>query len=230
MSEQSFDVVGIYDADKQTEDFFLFTGIDTMRAFVGLDGGEISEIVLRIPDPARLEPTLARLRAAAPGLEVKSWKKIALFLATTDAFMGNFIFIWMGVVFALMAIGIVNTQLMAVFERTHEFGLLGALGMKPRQVLLLVAIEGVFLIGAGVAVGLILASATLLALHGGIDLSRFAAGLEMFQSGEVIRPGFDLPAMAGFSLAIWGLGVLVALWPARRAARLAPVEAMRHAT
>jgi len=81
-----------------------------------------------------------------------------------------------------------------------------------------------------VVLGVALAVATILGLSGGVDLSGFAAGLEMFQSGEVIYPGFDVARMVGFSAAIWGLGVLVALWPARRAARLSPVEAMRQAT
>ncbi len=230
MSEQSFDVVGLYDADKATEDFYLFTGRTTMSNFIGLKNGEIAEITFTIAKNAQLESVVARLAQAAPDLEVRSWKKIALFLATTDAFMSNFIFIWLGVVFALMAIGIVNTQLMAVFERTHEFGLLRALGMKPRQVLLLVTLEGMLLIGAGVLLGVALAVATILGLSGGVDLSRFAAGLEMFQSGQVIYPGFDVARMAAFSAAIWGLGVLVALWPAARAASLSPVEAMRHET
>ena len=230
MSEQSFDVVGLYDADSETEKFFGFTGLDTMRAFLGLKGGEISEIVLAIPDDARLDATIAAVAEAAPDLDVRSWKKISLFLATTDAFMDNFIFIWLGVVFSLMAIGIANTQLMAVFERTHEFGLLRALGMKPRQVLVLVTLEGIFLIGAGVALGLVLASLTIWGLSGGVDLSAFGQGLELFQSGEVIYPGFDPARMSVFSAAIWALGVLVALWPAARAARLSPVEAMRQAT
>ncbi len=230
MSEQSFDVVGIYDADTATEDFRLFTGIAAMRGFVGLGEGEISGIVLAVPDEAAIAPVVARLAGAAPGLDVRPWNEIELFLATTDAFMGSFLFIWLGVVFALMAIGIVNTQLMAVFERSYEFGLLRALGMKPRQVLLLVTLEGAFLIGGGVLAGAALAVLTILALSGGVDLSGFAAGLEMFQSGQVIHPGFDPSAMLKFSLAIWALGVLVALWPARRAARLAPVEAMRQAS
>ncbi|HHB81738.1 MAG TPA: ABC transporter permease, partial [Aliiroseovarius sp.] len=189
MSEQSFDVVGIYDADKATEDFYLFTGSDTMRSFVGLTGGEVAEITFQVAEQADPTAQAARLSAAAPELDIRPWQKIALFLATTDAFMGNFIFIWLGVVFSLMAIGIVNTQLMAVFERTHEFGLLRALGMKPRQVLLLVTLEGILLLGAGVLLLATLAVATILALYGGVDLSGFAAGLEMFQSGQVIYPG-----------------------------------------
>ncbi|HGG06105.1 MAG TPA: ABC transporter permease [Aliiroseovarius sp.] len=229
MSEQSFDIVGLYDADKATEEFYAFTGRVAMQDFVGV-GDEIAEIVFNIPLDQDLDPVVADLAQAAPDLDVRSWKKLALFLATTDSFMQNFVFIWLGVVFSLMAIGIVNTQLMAVFERTHEFGLLRALGMKPRQVLLLVTLEGVFLIGFGVVLGILLALATIWGLSGGVDLSGFAEGLELFQSGSVIYPGFDPVRFAIFSVTIWILGVLVALWPAGRAARLSPVEAMRQVT
>jgi ABC-type lipoprotein release transport system permease subunit len=229
LSEQSFTVVGLFDADKSTEDFNGFTGLDSARTFVGLRT-EIAQIVFAIPEDELLEPTIAALTAAAPDLDVRSWKKLSLFLATTDSFMQNFIYIWLGVVFSLMAIGIVNTQLMAVFERTHEFGLLQAMGIRPRQVLLLVALESMLLIGFGVLLGMGLAALTILSLADGLDLSAFAEGLEMFQGGQILFPEFDLASFFGFSLMIWLLGILVALWPARRASKLSPVEAMRQAT
>ena len=229
LSEQSFDVVGLFDADKATEDFFIFTGRKAAQTFVGLND-EIAQIVFKIPDEDALEPTVANLTSAAPDLDVRSWRELSLFLALTDTFMKTFIYIWLGVVFSLMAIGIVNTQLMAVFERTHEFGLLRALGMKPRQVLLLVALESAFLIGFGVLIGMLMAVAAILPLSDGLDLSGFAAGLEMVQAGQVLYPELDGASFALFSTLIWILGILVALWPARRAAKLSPVEAMRHVT
>jgi ABC-type lipoprotein release transport system permease subunit len=229
LSEQSFTVVGLFDADKATEDFYGFTGVKAARDFVGLKT-KIAQIVFTIPDDKLLDPTIADLQAAAPGLDVRSWKKLSLFLATTDSFMQNFIYIWLTVVFSLMAIGIVNTQLMAVFERTHEFGLLRAMGMRPRQILLLVALESLLMIGFGVLLGMGLAALTIWSLADGLDLSAFAAGLEMFQGGQILFPEFDLASFFGFSLVIWLLGILVALWPARRAAKLSPVEAMRQAT
>ncbi|MDQ7071526.1 MAG: FtsX-like permease family protein [Rhodobacterales bacterium] len=229
LSEQSFDVVGIYDADKATEDYYAFTGLVAAQKFVGLDD-EIAQITFTIPEEEALESTVARLALAAPDLDVRPWKQLSLFLATTDSFMQNFIYIWLAVVFSLMAIGIVNTQLMAVFERTHEFGLLRALGMKPRQVLVLVALESTFLIGFGVLLGVALAGMTIWALADGIDLSAFAAGLEMFQGGQVLYPQYDAQRFVVFSLLIWVLGILVALWPAWRAAKLSPIEAMRQVT
>lgn len=229
LSEQSFTIVGLFDADKATEDFYIFTGLRAAHDFVGLKD-QIAQIAFAIPDPEMLDQTVASLAAAAPDLDVRSWKKLSLFLATTDSFMQNFIYIWLAVVFSLMAIGIVNTQLMAVFERTHEFGLLQALGMKPRQVLYLVALESVFMIGIGVLLGAIFAALTIWSLSDGLDLSAFAEGLEMFQGGQVLYPEYDVAGFVLFSLTIWGFGILVALWPARRAAKLSPVQAMRHAT
>jgi len=229
LAQQSFDVVGIYHAIQTTEDFYVFTGRDADLAFVGLKN-KIAEIVFDIPRDADLAPTIAMLKAAAPNLDVRSWKKLSLFLATTDSFMQSFIYIWLGVVFTLMAIGIVNTQLMTVFERIHEFGLLRALGMKPRLVLMMVALESVLLIGFGVLIGMMMSALTIWYFHGGIDLSAFAKGLEMFQGGQVLYPKYNVTGFVVYPLIIWLLGVLCALWPARRASKQSPVEAMRHAT
>ncbi len=229
LAEQSFDVVGLYDADQQTEDYYVFTGRKAEQAFLGLSG-QIAEIVFTIPNEADLEPVIASLRKAAPGLDVRSWKRLSPFLAATDAFMGGFIYIWLAVVFTLMAIGIVNTQLMAVFERTHEFGLLQALGMKPRLILVMVTMESTLLIGLGVALGAVIAAATIWATADGIDLSAFAKGLELVQGGQILFPEFDGRSFVLFSLAIWFLGIIVALWPAWRASRASPVEAMRQTT
>ena len=229
LSEQSFDVVGLFDADQGTEDFFGFVGLQTGQAFLRLDD-EISQIVVRLVETAELDPAFAALRAAAPDLDVRTWKQLNIFLASSDAAMGVFIFVWLGVVFSLMAIGIVNTQLMAVFERTQEFGLLRALGMKPRLVLLMVTFESAVLIGAGVLLGALLAALTIWSLSDGIDLSAFSRAVEMFQGGDVIYLKYHADGFVKFPLVIWVLGVLVALWPARRASKCSPVEAMQRTT
>ena len=227
MSEQSFDIVGLFDADQATEDFYVFTGLAAAQQFAGLDD-QVAQVVVQLPDEVAVDPVFDNLAQVAPDLDVRSWKKINLFLASSDTFMGLFIYIWLGVVFSLMAIGIINTQLMAVFERTQEFGLLRALGMKPRRVLAMVTLESAILIGIGVLCGIALALLSIASLSGGIDLSAFAAGLEMFQGAEVMYPKFEWDGFIIFPLIIWMLGVLVALWPARRASKCSPVEAMRR--
>lgn len=229
MSERSFDVVGLFDSDQATEDFFAFTGLAAAQSFLGLDN-QISELVFELQEEAPLEDNIDRLKAAAPALDVRSWKDLNLLLATTDAFMGSIIFIWLGVVFALMAIGIINTQLMAVFERMKEFGLLRALGMKPRLVLLMVTLESAVLIGIGVLIGAFIAALSIWSLSDGLDLSRWAQALEMIQGGNVLYPDYHPESFVLFSLIIWVLGILVALWPARKASKYSPVEVMRRDT
>ena len=229
MSEWSYDVVGIFDSDQGIEDFYIFTGLKAAQEFL-MVGDQIAQIVVTLPNETELAPSIQTLKDAAPGLDVRSWKELNLFLAMTDDFMGVYIFVWLAIVFSMMAIGIVNTQLMAVFERTQEFGLLRALGMKPRRVLLMVTIESALLIGVGAIVGMILAALTIWSLQGGIDLTAYARALEMVQAGSIIYVDYHLDGFIQFSLIIWILGILVALWPARRASKCSPQEAMRRDT
>ena len=229
LEERSFDVVGIYDADTAFEDTYIFTGQTAMADMVGL-AGKISEIAFEVPDDAALDGVISRLHAAAPALDVRQWRKLSLIMGAMDATMGGVVYIWMSVMMVMISIGVINTQLMAVFERTHEFGLLRALGLKPGHVLALVALESLLLIGLGVLIGMVAGVATVWGLSGGIDLSAFGKALEAFKAGEVLYLKIQPMDYVIFPLAIWALGVLVGLWPARRAAKVSPVEAMRHAT
>lgn len=229
LEERSFDVVGIYDADTAFEDTYVFTGQTAMQEMVGV-GGKIAQIAFEVPDDEALEGVVARLLAAAPSLDIRQWRKLSLIMGAMDASMGAMVYVWMSVMMVMISIGVINTQLMAVFERIHEFGLLRALGLKPGHVLVLVMLESVLLIGLGVLIGMAMGAATVWGFAGGIDLSAFSQALEAFKSGEVLYLEIKPMDYVIFPLAIWLLGVLVALWPAWRAAKIAPVEAMRHAT
>ena len=229
LEERSFDVVGIFDADVGFEDTYVFTGLNLMQGMAKLDG-EISQIAFEVPNEEDLANVLDNLRAAAPEGDVREWRKLSLMLGAMDASMGITVYIWLGVMMVMVSIGIINTQLMAVFERIHEFGLLRALGLKPGHVLALIAIESVLLIGLGVLIGMFAAALTVWSLRDGIDLSAFSKALEAFQSGDMIYLKFIPFDYVVFPLAVWGIGVLVALWPAWRAQKISPVEAMRHAT
>ena len=229
LAERSFDIVGLYDADKGFEDTYIFTGLEVAQDMVGV-GGQIAQIAFVVPQEKDLDAVIARLKAAAPDLDVRPWRQMSLMLAAMDSTMGGVIFIWLGVMMVLVSIGVINTQLMAVFERTAEFGLLQALGMRARAVLGLVTLESAMLIGIGVLLGMALGLATVLALSGGIDLSRFSRALEAFQFGNVIYMKVQPMDYLVYPLAVWGMGVLVALWPAWRAQKVSPVEAMRHET
>ncbi|HEY8595943.1 MAG TPA: FtsX-like permease family protein [Devosiaceae bacterium] len=227
LAQQSFNVVGVYAGNQEIEDQYAFTGIATAQEMLGL-GDRISEISLHVASDSDLASTLRTISAAAPGLDVRSWMQLSPLAAAMDGFMHAFVYIWLWIMFVLMAIGIVNTQLMAVFERTHEFGLLQALGMRPRLILAQVSLESALLIGIGVIIGMIASAATIALFHNGVDLGFLARGAEFFGAGRVLYPAIAPLRFVEMSALVWVLGVAVALWPARKAARANPVEAMHY--
>jgi ABC-type lipoprotein release transport system permease subunit len=229
LAQRSFRVVGLFGGNVQAEDTFLFTGCTTAQAMLGIGDG-YSEISFDVARQEHLAAAVSSLRRLAPGLDVRPWTELSPLAAAMDDFMNAFVYVWLWVMFVLIAIGIVNTQLMAVMERVREFGLLAALGMRPRLILAQVALEAVMLIGIGAAAGALGAVATVAALHRGVDLGRLAQGAEMFGAGRMLYPRLDPGQCALIVAVIWACGVLVALWPALRAARSNPVEAMSHAT
>ncbi len=229
LAQRSFDVVGLYAGSTTAEDEFVFTGISAGQQMLGVSDA-ISEISFSLPDDTTLPDTIDALQAAAPDLDVRSWKDLSPLAALMNDFMDAFVGVWLWIMFVLMAIGIVTTQLMAVFERVREFGLLQALGMRPRLILLQVALESAMLVGIGVVVGLVASVATIAAFSGGIDLTAFAAGMDYFGAARVIYPSLTVAQYVENSVLVWILGILVALWPARRASKANPAAAMSVGT
>ena len=126
-----------------------------------------------------------------------------------------------------MGFGIVNTTLMAVFERMREFGLLKALGMKPFWIIREVLTEAFLILLLGMAVGNILGFVSVLALsESGIDLSALAAGTEFAGMSRMLYPVIYAKDAITANLVVFVMGLLVCLYPAIKAARFTPVEAL----
>jgi ABC-type lipoprotein release transport system permease subunit len=227
LAQQAYDVVGLFAGNQNAEDQFAFTGIATSQKMLGI-GSDISEISFAVPDDQQLAGVVASLRRASPGLDVSTWAELSPLTAAVNSFMEAFVYIWLWIMFVFMAIGIVNTQLMAVFERVREFGLLQALGMRPSLILVQVTLESAMLIGVGVVAGFAASVVTIVPLRGGIDLSFLARGAEYFGAGHVLYPELAPGQFVELSIIVWLLGIVVALWPARRASHANPVEAMSH--
>ncbi|MFI4976980.1 MAG: ABC transporter permease [Caulobacterales bacterium] len=225
LAETSFTIVGLFGNTKPAQDEFVFTGLATAQSTLGL-GSALSEISFDNARTTRLDDVVAALHHAAPQVDVTSWMTLSPIAYTVETFSQSYIAIWLMVMFVLMAIGIVNTQLMAVFERTREFGLLQALGMRPGLIVLQVTMESALLIGIGVLAGIVLMVVTLLPFMNGLSLGFLAAGSEMAGGGSILYPRMDPADTLRFSLIVWVLGVITTLWPARTAAKADPVVAM----
>jgi ABC-type antimicrobial peptide transport system permease subunit len=133
------------------------------------------------------------------------------------------------VVFAAMGFGIANTMLMAVMERIREFGLLKALGMRSSRVVLLVLSETGMILVLGIMFGDLLGWISMAWLgRTGIDLSAYAAGSEMVGMSRVVFPVWAPGDTVLADAVVLGLGLVVGAYPAVRAARFTPVQAMRR--
>lgn len=192
LAERGFVIVGLFGATRGAQDEYVFTGLETAQTMLGI-GRDLYEISFDAAPKVKLDATVVALRRAAPGLDVQPWTALSPLAYTMETISGAYIGVWLAVVFVLMAIGIVNTQLMAVFERTREFGVLQALGMRPGLIVLQVMLESALLIGLGVLAGVVLMIATLAPLAGGIDMSAFAAAAELGGGGGRLYPVLSPP-------------------------------------
>ena len=134
------------------------------------------------------------------------------------------------IILFIIGIGILNLLLMAVFERTREIGLLGALGLKPGQISLLFILEGAMmgLLGAGVGVGIgLLMNLSLGAV--GMDMSQFTSMTTYMAlvSGKVY-PTLGLEKLGSHVILVLVITVLASFYPARQAALTEPAAALHY--
>ncbi len=231
VASRAFRIAGIFRAEMEaTEKQFVFVTMKAAQQMLKLKNG-ISEISLILPDHKQAEEVATSLRAALSPTyyEVHAWGELLPLVTAYLKINHQFLFLWFLVVFIAMGFGIVNTTLMAVFERIREFGLLKALGMKPWWIMKEVLTETCFVLVIGMAIGNILGILSVLALSGsGIDLSSLAAGMEYFGISRVIYPVIHGRDLSMANLVVFVLGLLVSVYPALKAARFTPVKAMVH--
>lgn len=226
VGDRGFRVVGIFDTQpRQMEEAYVFIGRATAQQMLKLDDA-ITEVAVMTPDRDRLDALLAQLRAAAPALDVQPWTVLEPLLVLTQKVTDVILLIWYAIVFAAMSFGLVNTLLMAVFERTREFGLFQSLGMPPRHILGQVLVESLILLVLALVIGNLLAWATVYPMRGGIDLSAVAEGMELMGVAPVIYPAWSIGDLIVANLLVFVLGLAASLYPAWRASQHVPVEAL----
>jgi ABC-type lipoprotein release transport system permease subunit len=140
--------------------------------------------------------------------------------------MDGFVLVWIIIVFLALSFGLVNTLIMAVFERTREIGLIQALGMRPSMILYQIMLESLLLLAIGLALGNLFAVVTILPLESGLDISAVAEGMAMMGASSVLYPTLLLDDMILANVVVIILGSLTSIFPAWRAARLNPVQAI----
>lgn len=226
----AFRIAAIYQSQNTPlDELNVYVNIQTLNELLQT-GHSFHEITVLLKNDDDLDIVKAQLIQMFPGYLIESWKEISpetnLMVKTVDEYS---LIIMIIILFAL-AFGIVNTMLMAILERTREIGMMVVLGTTRIRVFMLVLLETVFMTIAGTPFGL--ASGFILTNYfnrNGLDLS--GMGKEMMSSfgfSTVIYPSFPFEKLTMIILLVIGTAVLSCLFPAIKALRLQPVEALRR--
>jgi len=229
IADRGFRVAGLFEANVEAfEEAYVFIGKRTAQDMLRIPEG-VSEFIAVGEDYRDIDGLQAAVvRAlAGTGVEVRRWSEVDAYLGTMLNVMDGFALVWIVVIFLALSFGLVNTLVMAVFERMREIGLMLALGMRPRDILGQVVIESLLLLAIGLAVGSALAWLSVQPIKDGIDVSIVGEGMEMWGVASVLYPELLLSDVILANVVVLTLGFFASLSPAWRASRYEPVEAIR---
>jgi ABC-type lipoprotein release transport system permease subunit len=224
-----FRVCGIFRTNNDMfEGMSVFVPAGELRALTGIKEGSWHRLIARLDNNDITDDVIEQARRALPGYEVLSWKEISPDLAMIADFMGQIYGVFMAIILAALAFGIVNTMLMAVLERTKELGMLAAIGMNRKKIFSMIMFESIFLSVVGGFAGMGIAEAVIAATHkNGINLMKYSEGMEAFGYSAHLFPTVDAGFFVSTTILIVLTGILASIYPARKALKLNPVEAIR---
>lgn len=225
-----FKVGGIYRTELASFDRIrVYLSLQAAQEF--LNAGEmVTEIAVRTKADGEKD-LAARLTAALPdeSYQVKTWEEIApdvkQLIGLNDATMNLLILI----VFAIIAMGIANTMTMVVFERFRELGILAAIGTTPAGILVMVVLESFFLGAIAALLGSVTAAAACAYLaRYGIDLTKFTSANQYFANSHVLKAHLLAVDLVIANIVTVTTALVAGIYPAWKAARLKPVDAINH--
>ena len=210
---RSFQIIGLYDAGSMLIDGVIVMDIATAREMLKFSPDLVSSYYIESREIAQNDAVAAAIQEKFSGVEAKNMGE---FMGTFTSLMGQLDkFLLMTVSLALMVgvVGIINTMLMSTSERFVEFGVLRTNGWSRGDVLKLVTLESAYLGLLSGGVGAVLAMA------GVLTANLFASeGVRLTMPLWLLVVGIILSVVTG---------TLGGLYPAWRAARLVPMDAIR---
>ena len=226
----AFHVVGIFrSASTPYDERNVFVRADELSEL--LAGRPIvHEIAMMLEDEADAEAVTRELAERFDGIVAETWYELSPELRWLTDIGGSFVVYIMVIIMLALAFGILNTMLMAIFERMRELGMLMAIGMSKPRIFLMIMFESVMLTASGALVGLGLAYLLMGALgRTGIDLSS-VGGESMAEFGfdAVVYPIAHAEDYLTTMALVVVTAILAAVYPAIKALRLQPGEAVRE--
>jgi ABC-type lipoprotein release transport system permease subunit len=235
MRRRTMTIVGIYDLDiKAIEEAQVFVSLAEAQTLFDLRD-QATEIGVYLGEVGQEAAVVKRLQSALPGYEVDAWDTLDPTTKELMAIEDQVMSVFGLVILAIAGIGILNLMLMAVFERTREIGILGAMGLKRWETMVLFLLEGVFIGLLGALIGCLLGGAIaiyygrvgidIMSLYGA-DLSDMSEFMGLLGDRLYFRIGIDVFVQRTLTVAI--IAALASLYPAWQASKQEPAEALHY--
>lgn len=224
-----FKVAGIYNTSnnmfEKTDVFVLNSDI---KPLVGLENNEYHKIIIKLKKEVDADSFFENIKLLFPDLDIVNWRVLQPELAMSVDMVTQFYIVFLLIILVALSFGIVNTMLMVVLERTKELGMLTAIGMNKKKVFSMIILESIFLSLIGGFVGMIFSELIIsLTAKTGINFSMYAEGFEAMGYPSIVYPEISYDFFIIVTIMIIITGVLSAIYPAYKALKLNPVEAIR---
>ncbi|MFO7843873.1 MAG: FtsX-like permease family protein [Perlabentimonas sp.] len=225
----SFRVSGIFKtANTAYDEMKAFVKADDLRDLIRINENSGHEVAILLNKNDTEERVAQNLKGSLTDVDVKTWSELMPEMQMMNENMDFMMYFFVGIILLALGFGIVNTMLMVILERVKELGMLMAIGMNRKRIFGMIMLETVLLSLTGGAIGITLALiVTSITQHTGIDLSLWAAGLNAYGFNSVIYPEIGLASIIEITFLVMGIGVLAAIYPARKAIKLNPAEAIK---
>ncbi len=222
----AFRVVGIYQSGNNVIDRMnVYVRDGDLRPLMGVESG-YHEIAVMLNNHEIAEDVAADYQKQYANLEVLPWLDLSVGMRYMIEAFDIYLYIIVGIILLALLFGIVNTMLMAVLERVRELGMLMAIGMNKGRVFAMIMLETVFLSMIGGPLGLLL-SWIFVTYFGNAGIHLEGAGYENFGFSSHIYPYLDPVSYVNVTIMVLVMAILAAIYPALKALRLKPVNAIR---
>ncbi|MCP4351722.1 MAG: ABC transporter permease [Desulfobacterales bacterium] len=233
IAAERFTIVGIFESGNPEYDrgLILIPLSQAKETFSMMEF--VHSIVIRLNNSSDLDKVKQKIvtltSQGETKLEVMGWEELMPELVQFIVMDDISAYIFDFILFLVVAFGILNTIQMSVFERTREFGVMLSIGTLPNQITFMVILESVIISFLGIFLGVVIGYGISWYFHiNPIDYSSYADEMAVWGISTMIFPAkTTLLNVAVTSLLTFILGVVFSIFPARRAAKLNPIEAIR---
>jgi ABC-type lipoprotein release transport system permease subunit len=225
----AFKVEGIFRTSNTAfDEASVFVRKSDISRIMQLDNQASHEIAILLDKNENLASTNTSLTEELSTLDIKTWREIMPEVSLVESSFGITMFVFIGIILLALLFGIINTMLMAVLERKKELGMLMAVGLNKTRVFTMILLETVMLslVGGlfGIALGWLL---TFYFGYQGIDLGTWSTAYESMGFDTLVYTQLPFYVSMQIALMVIITGIIAAIYPALKALKLKPAEAIR---